>query len=112
MYKIIILTFVREKIDNFFKSYLDSSLSLFVDSGIENVELIEENYKNIAKDFRNKIYFKIDETFSSEILPKKVSENWELSCIIAVWNFRLFIDYLEDSKEKIRYIESIEFFRK
>ncbi len=112
MYKIIILDIARQQIDHFLASYLYSQLSLFVDSWIENVWFIEENYRYIAKKFRDEIYSEIDKIFTPEILPKRVWKNGELSCVVLVGNFRLFIDYTEDKEEEIRYIESIKFSRK
>ncbi len=84
MYKVIIFNDASEKIDIFIEKYLDSFLSLFVDSWISNLYFIEENYRKTAENFRNEIYEKIKIVFKNKILPKKVWIDWELSIIISV----------------------------
>lgn len=106
----------KEASDNirfFIWSYLNSFLSLFSDSWIEDVYKIEENYIKIAKDFKINIYSNLNDIFIKDIiLGRKISEWWRLSVVISVWNFRLFVYYLEDKNKGIRFIENIEFHRK
>ncbi len=68
MYNYVITETAILSIRNFIKNYLDISVSLFTNSGINNLDIILENYRNSAKIFRDKIYEKIFETFSSEII--------------------------------------------
>lgn len=75
--------------------------------------MIEENYKNIAMKFRDQIYSSLQETWEKEIIFwKKIWDKNQLSIIISVWNYKLFIDYKENNTSKIRYIENIEFYKK
>lgn len=75
--------------------------------------MIEENYKNIAMKFRNHIYSFLQETCEKEIIFwKKIWDKNQLSIIISVWNYKLFIDYKENNTSKNRYIENIEFYKK
>lgn len=112
MYKIIISEYVLDKIDNFMESYLNSFLSLFEDSWIDNVHLIEDNYIKISEELKIKIISWIKNTFKEKIIWKKIWENNELSVVILVGNYRLFIDFTENLEEKIRFIENIEFYKK
>jgi|SaaInlStandDraft_5_1057022.scaffolds.fasta_scaffold01455_5 hypothetical protein len=113
MFKIELKSEVIDKIDNFIDWYLNSFLSLFIDSWIKDVYLIEENYKNIATKFRDQIYSSLQETCEKEIIFwKKVWDKNQLSIIISIWNYKLFVDYKEDEILKIRFIENIEFYKK
>lgn len=112
MYKIIISEIVLNKIDNFMELYLNTFLSLFEDSWIDNVYLIEDNYVKISEELKIKIISWIRNTFKEKIIWKKIWENNELLVVILVWNYRLFIDFTENLEEKIRFIENIEFYRK
>ena len=70
--------------------------------------------------YKEEAYFQLEifvnsykDVFLSKIIFwKKVSDTWDLSIIISIFKFRLFIDYSENILEKIRYIEKIEFFKK
>ncbi|MCP4522971.1 MAG: hypothetical protein GY828_02000 [Candidatus Gracilibacteria bacterium] len=55
MYKVINRKEVLIQIDIFISHYLSKSLYLYEDSGIENVELIEQNYINTSIALKNKI---------------------------------------------------------
>lgn len=100
-------------IDNFIDSYLSTFLDLFVDSGIDDLYLIEENYKKIATKFRDNIYLSIKNTFEKDVvLWKRVMDNNGFSVIISVWNYRLFVDYVEDKIKCIRYIGNLEIYKK
>jgi len=113
MFKIELKGEVIDKIDNFIDSYLNSFLILFIDSWIEDVYLIEENYKKIATKFRDQIYFSLKDTCEKDIIFwKRIWDNGELSIIISVWNYKIFIDYRENNISKIRYIENVEFYKK
>jgi len=113
MYKVELKEISIDEIDNFIDSYLHSFLDLFIDSWIEDVYLIEENYKNIATKFRNQIYKSIEASCEQDIIYwKRVWDENELSVILSVWNYKLFIDYKENNISKIRYIENIEFYKK
>lgn len=46
------------------------------------------------------------------IFWKKIWEENQLSVIISVWNYRLFVDFSEDESQKLRVIENIEFYKK
>ena len=112
IYKVIISENVLDKIDNFMESYLNSFLFLFEDSWIDNVYLIEDNYIKISKELKIKIMSWIISAFKEKVIWKKIWENNELSVVISVWNYKLFIDFIENLKEKIRFIENIEFYKK
>lgn len=82
MFKIELKGKVIDKIDNFVNWYLNSFLNLFIDSGIDDVHLIEENYKNIARKFRDQIYSSLQYTCQKEIIFwKKLWDNNQLSFI-------------------------------
>ncbi len=113
MFKLKLDSKVSGKISNFIDSYLNKFLSIFVDSWIDNVYKIEESYIEISRNFKDNIYGSLEKVFTEDtILWKKISEDNDLSVIISVWNFRLFVDYFEDKENKIRIIEDIEFYRK
>ncbi len=102
-----------DEISFFVRSYLNKFLSLFFDSWIEDVYKIEEGYIKIAEDLNDNILLRLDKIFiGDKIFGRKLSEQWILSVVILVWNFRLFVYYFEDEKKRIRIIENIEFHRK
>lgn len=112
MYKIIILEEALLKIDYFMDKYLESFLHLFEDSWINNVDLIEYSYIKISDELKSKILLWIKSILKEKVIWKRTWENNELSTIIVIWNYRLFIDFTENNIEKIRYVENIEFYRK
>ncbi len=112
MYKIIKSENFRNQVNDFTERFLSKYIDLFSDTGIENEILIQNNYIEASSNLHRDILTKVDEIFSSEILPKRVWESGKLSCVVFVGNFRLFIDYTEDKEEQIRYIENIKFSRK
>ena len=113
MFKLIFKRDIVKKIDDFIDWYLNSFLNLFIDSWIDNIKEIEENYIKIATNFRNNIYSSLKNILVEDIiLGKRIWEKQELSIIVSVWNYRLFVDYKEDKNSKNRFIEDIEFYRK
>ena len=91
---------------------MNSFLSLIEDSWIDNIYLIENNYIKISEELKIKILSWIKETLKEQIVWRKIWENNELSVVIMVWNYRLFIDFTENVEEKIRLVENIEFYKK
>ncbi len=113
MFRVELKLQVIDKIDNFIDWYLNSFLNLFIDSWIKDVHLIEENYINIAMKFRDQIYSSLQDICEKEIIFwKKIWDKNQLSIIISVWNYKLFIDYKEKNNLNTRYIENIEFYKK
>lgn len=112
MYSFNIKDQVDENIDIFIDKYLEGFLSIFTDSWISNLYLIEQNYYKTAEVFRDKIYDAIFHVFSWDIIWKYTWDGGEYYTIVSVWNFKLFIEYSEDVEKQIRYIEHIEFHKK
>lgn len=111
MYNVVFETQAREQLDTFIHSILVKNLSLFEDSGIDDIAFIEENYLKNSELLRKKILSEIHTKSSSTIIWKMSSKTWEYFSF-SVASFRIFIQYSEDISERIRYIESIEFYRK
>lgn len=111
MFSLVIDEIIRFKIDLFLESFLNSNLKIFLNSWIENEFEILENYKNIAKSYRNEIYLKIEKIFSEEIIFQKI-EKWRVTSSFSVWNFRFVIEFSEDKVEKIRFLENVEIYKK
>jgi hypothetical protein len=113
MYKLILKEKIISTIDNFVDKFLYSSINLYVDTWIRDIDLIIKNYETSAVLFRDKIYDTLEEKFIQDnILWKKISEDNQLLVMISVWNYRLFVDYSEDESQKLRIIENIEFYKK
>jgi len=74
MYKVINTENVINKIDNFIWWYLNSFLSLFKDSWIEDVGIIENNYIKTSENLKEQIlnwihfYLKMENVFWYSIL--------------------------------------------
>lgn len=113
MYRLILKEEIISKIDNFVDQFLHSSINLYIDTWIQNIELIIKNYETSAVLFRDKIYDTLEiKLIENNILWKKISEDNQLSVIISVWNYRLFVDFSENESQKLRIIENIEFYKK
>lgn len=113
MYKLILKEEIISAIDDFVDNFLYSSINLYVDTWIRDIDLIIKNYETSALLFRDKIYDTLEEKFIQDnILWKKISENNQLSVIVPVWNYRLFVDFWEDESQRLRMIENIEFYKK
>jgi hypothetical protein len=68
MFKVILENSVDESIDNFIDKYLNVSLNMYIDCGIYDLHLIEENYYITAIQLRDKIYIDISLKMSSDII--------------------------------------------
>lgn len=113
MYKLILKEEIISTIDNFVDKFLYSSINLYVDTWIRDIDLIIKNYETSVVLFRDKIYDTLEVKLTEEnIFWKKISENNQLSVIISVWNYRLFVDFSEDELQELRIIENIEFYKK
>ena len=112
MYKVIKSKEVLIQIDTFISSYLEKFLFLYEDSGLEDQDLIEENYIKISIALKQEILQSLEDKLINTILWKKISENNQLSVIVSVWNYRLFVDFSENESQKLRIIENIEFYKK
>ena len=113
MYKIINTENVIIKIDSFIWWYLNSFLDLFEDSWIENINIIESNYIKTSIDLKEQIlnwinfYLKMEIVFWYSILKNKNKQ-----IIFRVWNYRIFLEYSENIKKKLRFVENIKFNKK
>jgi hypothetical protein len=112
MYKVIKSKEALIQIDTFISNYLEKFLSLYEDSWLEDVNLIEKNYIDTSIALKIKILESVKKVLENNIVWKKVSEDNQLSVIISVWNYRLFVDFTEDESQKFRMIENIEFYKK
>ncbi len=113
MYKIINNTRVIDEIENFIDWYLHSFLDLLADSWIEDLDIIEWNYLNVANNFKEEILLSIRENLKYQtVLWYKELKNDKFQYITVVWNYRLFVIYTEDVDSKIRIIQDIEFHKK
>ena len=112
MYKVIKSKEVLIQIDTFISNYLEKFLFLYEDTWLENQDLIEENYINTSIALKQEILQSLENKLENNILWKKVSEDNQLSVIISVWNYRLFVDFSEEESQKLRIIENIEFYKK
>ena len=113
MHSIIIKQRVYDNIDLFINSYRNMYLNIYDDTWIEDENLIRNNYVQTSKKLKFLIFQKLEKCFMSElILWKRIWDDGSTSVSLVIWNYRVFIDYLEDLTEKIRYIENIEFYKK
>ncbi len=111
MFELKITEIVFIKIDNFLSSYLNASLSLFDDSWIDNVYIIRQNYIKTVSNFRDDIFSSLHKILTEEdIIYKRIKNG--ISTVISLRNWNLFVYYTEDKKQKIRFIEDIEFNRR
>ncbi len=113
MYNIIISEKVHNLINDFIIWYRKTFLNLFDDTWIEDELLIREIYIKSSKEFKNKIYKNIENyLITNKILWNQIIKNNFYLVTIPVNNFRLFITYKENTINKERYIENIEFYKK
>ena len=113
MYEIIYWIEAENRIKSFIKSYKNIFLDTYIDTGLFYEDLIRQNYINNSEKFYNEIIDNIDNLLVNEkIFWYKILDNKNLQIIIVAWNFRLFVEYSENLKEKIRFIEKIKFYRK
>lgn len=111
MYSIIFSEKVIFKIDYFVDSYRDSFLKRFLDTWIYNEDWIRSSYIELSKSFRNNIYYEINNKLKEElVLWRMLSEKEFSSVFIIVWNYRILIDYKENTE--IRIIQEINFYKK
>jgi len=111
MYKVLKTNKVINKLDYFIESFLNSFLVLFEDSGIQDVDIIKNNYIKISKDFKNNILSKFRILEEEKLFWYKNIDN-KIQISFIIWNYRFFIYFTEDDISKIRVIEDIEIFKK
>ena len=87
--------------------YINSFISLYSDSGLENELEILQNYDKIWYELRKEIKTKINDNLSQKEVFWYKLLNWEKSIKIYLKSFMLEIYFEEDEKEKIRFIEKI-----
>ncbi|MDQ7008815.1 MAG: hypothetical protein Q9M94_00815 [Candidatus Gracilibacteria bacterium] len=112
MLNVIIEDSVSLKIDNFLESYSNIFLNRFSDTGIFDEEKIRNNFILSVKNIRNNIFSEIEKEFvQEEIYGYKPLEKSKYQYYIAIEKpkYSLKIEYSEDLKNKIRFIEKIEF---
>ncbi len=113
MFRVDIIDQASYKIRNFVGFYFKVSLDLFADCWIENAWIIRKNYINKSYELKSEIYKDINKNLSLPVvLPKLKQINNYLSTVISSKWWNLFIYYTKDKKEKIRFIEDIEFNRR
>lgn len=113
MFSIIYWDLFYESLDFFIEWNLKNHLQRFNNTWIKNEFLIVWNYIEKSKNFKTDILDSIDEIFfQNKILWYSVLKNKNLEVTLIVWNYRLFVEYMEDSNEKLRFIENIRFFNK
>ena len=115
MFNVVIEEKVILKIDKFLESYSNIFLNRFSDTWIFNEEIIRNNFISSIKNIRNNIFSKIKEEFiQDEIYWYKPLESnkYEYYIMIEKPKYNLKIQYLEDLKNKIRFIEKIEFHKR
>ncbi|PZM83796.1 hypothetical protein DLH72_03330 [Candidatus Gracilibacteria bacterium] len=100
------------KLANFMDYYLNKSIELFLDTGIETENLIIESYELSSYIYKKEINENLEKYFSEDFLVKKFLKNGKYLAIISVGNFRLFVEYTENKDEKIRFLEDIEIYKK
>ncbi len=75
MYKLILKEEIISIIDNFVDKFLYSSINLYLDTWIQDVDVIINNYESSAVLFRDKIYSSLEMKLIQEnIFWKKI---WE-----------------------------------
>ena len=113
MYSVTLTEEVHISIKSFINSYRNTFLELFSDTGIFDETLIREHYIKSSESFQIEIFNLIEDHLKTEVVfwRKKISDNL-FESISQVWNYRLFLQYSEDTKNQIRYLESIELHKK
>lgn len=113
MYSIKYSSKSYKDIDNFINSYKNIFKKLYNDTGIDNEDIIIQNYVNVSNKLYSNIKNKIESIFKEDILLwKRESSDNDIYIIASIDRLRMFIYFSEDNNEKIRFIEEIEFFKK
>ena len=113
MYKLVYNDFAIEKIDIFTKSYRNSFIRLFEDSGLLMEKEIVDNYIKLWDRLHELIFENIDKNFSENIiLWISKTDSGETFSTLTIKNFRLFVYYKELNDKQIRIINNVEIFKK
>ena len=85
-------------------------IKLFTDTWIDNEEVIRQQYKLISKGIYNKMILSMNNSLKPEkVLWRKYDEQtWIYTVFIPIRSYLLVIDYIEDIKKLIRFIEDIK----
>ncbi len=113
MYNIIIQRVASESLDGFINSYRSVFFTLYMDTWIQNEDLILDNYRKTSKEFKEDLLMKIQsKLFWEMVLWRRVTDNNTFSVIFQERSFLIIIDYSEDAQNKTRFIENIIFTKK
>lgn len=111
MHKIIFTEKAINILEKYILSYREIYLNLYSDTWIYYEGLIKDNYLENS----NKFYYDVKSDILNILQEKtifwyKVLENKSLQVVVSAWNYKLFVEYSENSEE--RFVENIIFNRK
>ena len=113
MYTVVISKKWHFVIHDFIIRYKNFFLDTFTDTWIFSEDIIRNEYIKKSIIFKDNIYNKINDILSYEkVFWYSLLDNWNLETTFIVWNYRLFVEYREDSKNFLRTVENIRFFNK
>ncbi len=111
MYRLEFEEKFSKKMDTFLESYRNIFKRLYLDSWIEDEDLLIKTYLENAEAIEKSIYSKIDDILIPDFVWYKILD-WKKSIKIFLKSFILEVFYQEDTQEKIRFIENIEINKK
>jgi len=113
MYRVVVTEEVHNSIKSFIDSYRNTFLSLFSDTWIFDEELIRNHYIHSSEKFQSELFNLIEESLKYDIVFwRKEMQNSYFQLITDIWNYKLFLHYSEDNKNKIRCLEDLELHKK
>jgi len=110
MLNIVLSENVINNIDNFINWYRKIFLEKFIDTWIFNEDLIRKSYIEIATEFRNNIYIKINELNDDTLLWRMLINDNIYWIFINIWNYKIFLIYRDF--ENVRFFEDIKIYKK
>ena len=100
-------------IDNFVNWYKKYFISLYTDTWIDDENIIINNYIEVWNKLHNNIKSKIEHSLNeNKILWIHIDDKNNKYIVLNLDNIRIFVYYIEDIKQNIRYLESIIFYKK
>ncbi len=98
-------------LENYISKYKTYFRNLFLNTWLVSEKEIIKSYIVIADDFYNLVIDNIFEVLSSDIVWNIIKGD-KIFVTITIKNYRIFVYFKEDKKNKIRYIKDLEIFKK
>lgn len=108
MWNIAFSTESRQAIKSYIRNYQEYFLSRFSDTGMWWEEVIQQNYIQEATALRDNLYRHISTAMKRDLIGYESSEGDIRTTATFLERRILFIEYREDTENKIRYILSLK----